>query len=259
MDLMSGPHAWLAAVLVAPFIGSFLGVAIVRLPRGRPIATGRSACDRCGHRLGARDLIPFLSFALSRGRCRHCGQAIGWFPVAIELAALGVAAWAACVVNGVEIWVACLLGWTLLAAAWIDARTMILPDVLTLPLLMAGLAVTAVLSPADLTDHSLAAAVGYLLLFVTARVYRRLRGRDGLGEGDAKLLGALGAWLGLGALPFVLILASCLGLAAACAGMLAGKRVTPATAIPFGPFLSLAGWLLWLYQDWLFPLFGGDF
>jgi leader peptidase (prepilin peptidase)/N-methyltransferase len=256
---MSGPLSWLAPVLVAPFIGSFLGVLILRLPEGRPIVAGRSACDHCGHRLGVRDLIPFLSFARARGRCRYCGQAIGWFPCAIELAALAVAAWAACVSSGVEIWIACLLGWTLLAAAWIDARTMILPDVLTLPLLVAGLMVTAVFSLDDLTDHALAAALGYLLLFVTARVYRRLRGRDGLGEGDAKLLGALGAWLGLTSLPFVLVLASGLGLAWSGAGMLAGRRFTATTAIPFGPFLALAGWLSWLCQDWLFRWLGGDY
>ncbi len=257
MDVMSGPLAWLVPVLVAPFIGSFLGVLILRLPAARPIAFGRSACDQCRHRLGARDLVPLLSFALSRGRCRYCGQPIGWFPVAIELAALAVAIWAACVLTGTDIWIACGLGWTLLAAAWIDARTMLLPDVLTLPLLLAGLVVTAWFSPDDLADHALAAALGYLLLFVTARVYRGLRGRDGLGEGDAKLLGALGAWLGLGALPFVLVLAACSGLAAAGAGALAGKRVTAATAIPFGPFLAFAGWLLWLYQDWLLRWFGG--
>jgi leader peptidase (prepilin peptidase)/N-methyltransferase len=237
-------------ILVAPFIGSFLGVLILRLPEGRPIATGRSVCDHCGHRLGVRDLIPFVSYALSKGRCRYCGQAIGSFPIMIELAALAVAAWAATVTAGTEIWLACLLGWALLTAAWIDIRTMILPDALTLPLLAAGLIVTAVTDPDSLTDHALAAALGSLLLFATARAYRLLRGRDGLGLGDAKLLAALGAWIGLSDLPVVLLLASCLGLAAAGAGRLLGKRVTAATAIPFGPFLSLAGWLAWLYADW---------
>jgi len=168
----------------------------------------------------------------------------------IELAALAVAGWAATMAAGNEIWLACLLGWALLTAAWIDIRTMILPDALTLPLLAAGLIVTAVTDPDSLTDHAVAAALGYLLLFATARAYRVLRGRDGLGLGDAKLLAALGAWIGLSNLPVVLLLASCLGLAAAGAGLLFGKRVTAATAIPFGPFLALAGWLAWLYADW---------
>jgi leader peptidase (prepilin peptidase)/N-methyltransferase len=248
-DLASGPFSWLLPVLLAPVVGSFLGVLIVRLPEGRPIAIGRSSCDHCGHNLGARDLIPLISYIIVRGRCRYCGQPIGPFVLAIELAALGVALWAVSAVSGTDAWWACLLGWTLLTAAWIDVRTMLLPDQLTLSLLVAGLLMTAVTSPESLLDHCLAAALGYSLLFVTAWTYRRLRGRDGLGLGDAKLLGALGAWLGLADLPIVLLLSSCIGLLAAAAGALAGRRVTAATAIPFGPFLALAGWLLWLYTD----------
>jgi leader peptidase (prepilin peptidase) / N-methyltransferase len=259
MHLASGPPAWLLAVVLAPFIGSFLGVLILRLPEGRPIAMGRSACDRCHHTLGWQDLIPLASYALSRGRCRYCDAAIGMFTLNIELAALAIAAWAAAAVPGSELWVACGLGWTLLTASWIDVRTMLLPDVLTLPLLVAGLIVTEVANPDSLLDHGLAAVFGYLLLFTVAWAYRMLRGRDGLGLGDAKLLAALGAWLGLADLPVVLLLASCLGLAAAGAAALAGKRMTAATAIPFGPFLALAGWLSWLYadlwNDWLAAIF----
>nr|WP_294551143.1 A24 family peptidase [uncultured Rhodopila sp.] len=258
ISLMSGTFSRIAAVLVAPFIGSFLGVLILRLPEGRPVVTGRSACDHCGHRLEARDLVPFLSYLLSHGRCRYCGEAIGLFPVAAEAAAAGVAGWAAAVTDGLDFWLACLLGWTLLTAAWIDLRTMILPDVLTLPLLLAGLGATAAISPGALADHALAAALGYLVLSGTARAYRRLRGRDGLGLGDAKLLAALGAWLGLNSLPIVLVLASCTGLGAAGVAILLGKRVTAATAIPFGPCLAAAGWLTWLYADWFNIWLGND-
>ena len=246
-----GTLSWLPPVLLAPFIGSFLGVLILRLPEGRPIVVARSACDRCGHRLGARDLLPFVSYALSRGHCRYCGETIGWFPVAIEFAALTIAAWAAVTVVDDELWLACLFGWMLLAVAWIDLRTMLLPDALTLPLLAIGLTVTAITRSDAILDHILAAVLGYPSLFAVAWTYRRFRGRDGLGMGDAKLLGAIGAWLGLSELPFVLLLAACAGLAAACAATLAGRRMTAATAIPFGPFLALSGWLLWLYGDWI--------
>ena len=247
--LLSDPPAWVLPVLLAPFIGSFLGVLIIRLPDERPIALARSVCDHCGHALAPRDLVPIVSYALRRGRCRDCGARIGPFALAIELAAVAVALWAATAVTGNAIWLSCLLGWTLLSAAWIDLRCMILPDVLTLPLLAAGLVVTAFTDPDDLPDHALAAAAGYALLFAVAWSYRRLRGRDGLGLGDAKLLAALGAWLGLADLPIVLLAASCLGLLAAGAASLAGRRVTAATAIPFGPFLAAAGWLAWLYAD----------
>jgi leader peptidase (prepilin peptidase)/N-methyltransferase len=245
----SWPPAWLPPVFLAPFIGSFLGVLILRLPEGRPVALSRSACDHCGQLLTSRDLIPLMSYALSRGRCRHCGAAIGSFHIAIELAALAVAVWAALAVADDELWLACLLGWTLLTAAWIDARTMLLPDVLTLPLLVVGLLVTWIAWPDLLLDHTLAAALGYCSLAALAWFWRRFRGRDGLGMGDAKLLAALGAWIGLSALPLVLLLAACLGLAAAGVAALAGWRMTAATAVPFGPFLALSGWLLWLYAD----------
>jgi leader peptidase (prepilin peptidase)/N-methyltransferase len=244
-------------VLLAPFIGSFLGVLILRLPAGRPVVFARSCCDRCGHRLGPRDLIPLLSYALTQGSCRYCGQPIGRFGVLIELAATGLAAWAAASLTGEEVWAGCLFGWTLLTVAWIDMRTMRLPDTLTLPLLLAGLLQTGLTDPGGLTDHALAAVLGYLFLYSVAWTYRRLRGRDGLGLGDAKLLAAIGAWTGLGttlgALPAVLLLAACLGLSAVAGAKCLGKTITSSTAIPFGPFLSLAGWLIWLYPNVLDP------
>ena len=180
----------------------------------------------------------------------YCGEPIDGFVVAVELAAAGVAGWAAVSADSTDIWITCFLGWMLLTMAWIDFRTMLLPDLLTVPLLIVGLGYAAVVDPGTLTDRLIAAAVGYLLLYTTAYVYRKIRGRDGLGLGDAKLLAALGAWLGLGNLPIVLFLAACLGLlAAAAAAALGGRRMTATTAIPFGPCLALSGWLLWLYGD----------
>jgi leader peptidase (prepilin peptidase)/N-methyltransferase len=247
-DFSSSAASWLAPVLLAPFIGSFLGVLVLRLPEGRPVALARSACGHCNHRLGGRDLIPIASYVFSRGRCRYCGAAIGSFHIAIELAALAVAVWAVIAAEDLT-WVACVFGWTLVTLAWIDLRTMILPDVLTLPLLAFGLAATGISMPDSLPDHLLAAGLGYLLLAAVAWGYRRFRGRDGLGLGDAKLLAAIGAFLGLNLLPLALLLAACAGLAAAGAAALAGRRMTAATAIPFGPFLALSGWLLFLYAD----------
>jgi len=240
---------WLPPLVVAPFIGSFLGVLIQRLPESRAVVLGRSTCDHCGHRLGVADLVPIVSFVLSRRKCRYCGARIGVFPLAIELAALALAAWASITVEDGDLWMTCLFGWTLLTLAWIDLRTMMLPDVLTLPLLAAGLAATELIDPDSFASHGIAAAVGYFSLLAVAWSYRRLRGRDGIGLGDAKLLGAIGAWLGLALLPITLLLAACLGLLAAGCAALAGRRVAAATAIPFGPCLALAAWLLWLYGD----------
>lgn len=247
--------AWLPAVAVAPVIGSFMGVLIQRLPENRPVVFARSACDHCGHRLAARDLVPLLSFVVTRGRCRYCHAPIGLFAPAVELAATAVALWAGLTVPEADLWPSCVLGWLLLTLSWIDSRTMLLPDALTLPLLVIGLIATYGADPAALSDHTLAAVVAFTSLTGVAWLYRRLRGRDGLGGGDPKLFAGIGAWVGLALLPLTLFLAASLGLAAAGAAALMGRRMTAATAIPFGPFLAMAAWLLWLYggslDDWM--------
>jgi leader peptidase (prepilin peptidase)/N-methyltransferase len=235
-------------VIFAPFIGSFLGVLIRRLPEGQPIVLARSACESCGRRLATRDLVPVVSFLALRGRCRTCRAPIGAFHLAIELAAVAVALWAALTLTEPDwVWASCVLGWTLLALAWIDVEHMMLPDVLTLPLLLAGLGATLLLDPGDMVDHALGAVLGYLVFRGVAAGYRAWRGRTGLGGGDAKLLAAAGAWLGWQALPSVVLEASVAGIAVALIAHVLGHRVSRTTALPFGPFIAAAIWLVWLY------------
>ncbi len=233
-------------LLFAPFIGSFMGVLVRRLPAGQPIGFTRSACEGCGQTILARDLVPLLSHMRLRGRCRACGGPIAGFHWRIEAAAAGVAAWALLADPG-RVWVDCLLGWTLLTLAWIDWDSLRLPDVLTLPLLAAGLVLTAWQEPDAAADHTLAALLGYALFRAVSLVYRRLRGREGLGEGDAKVLAALGAWLGLDGLSFVMPGAALAGLGLALLMRGRGHEVSGQTAIPFGTCLALAGWIVRLY------------
>jgi leader peptidase (prepilin peptidase)/N-methyltransferase len=238
-------------VLVAPFIGSFLGVLIRRLPEGSPIARGRSHCDACGATLRVRDLVPILSWVMAGGRCRYCRQPLGWFYPGVELAALAIAL-AAVLSHGVlsdggpGAWLDCLLGWWLLTLGWTDLRCWLLPNALTLPLIIAGLAAAFLFSPDQLTDRALGAALGCLSFIAIAALYRTLRGREGMGGGDAKLLAASGAWLGAAALPQVILLAALSALTAAGCLRLAGIRLGIYSALPFGPFLALATWVLWL-------------
>jgi leader peptidase (prepilin peptidase) / N-methyltransferase len=239
------PIGW-SAVAAAPFIGSFLGVVIRRLPVGRGVAWSRSRCEACSAELGVRDLVPLLSWLAQRGRCRFCGRPIGWFYPAVELAALSIALIAIVLDRGQGVWLDCILGWWLLTLGWIDARTWLLPDPLTLPLVLAGLAEALVFDGDELAGRALGAAIGYLALRAVAYLYRRLRGRDGLGQGDAKLLAAAGAWVGAAALPQVVLLAALAALAAALCARLAGVRLGAFSALPFGPFLALATWVVWL-------------
>lgn len=231
-------------LLLAPVIGSFLCVLILRLPRDRPFAWVRSACDTCGTRLAARDMVPIFSYLLLRGRCRHCGAPIGALHLHVELAAILIPLTAMGLAPGPAwLWADCILGWGLLALAWTDARTMLLPDALTLPLLLLGLGATLWLTPEDIADHALAAAIGVSAFALISRAYQRLRGQPGLGLGDAKLLGVAGAWLGLGALSHVVLLSALLGLAWAGLNALRGAELHRSSAIAFGPCLAAAIWI----------------
>lgn len=247
-----GPRVpdWMFPLIVSPFIGSFAAVLIRRLPLEQPVALARSRCEACGHVLGPWEMIPLLSAVALRMRCRWCRMRIPLMHVAVELACIAVAAgailWAP---DTSSIWLGCALGWCVLTLAWIDWDHMLLPDVLTLPLILAGLGVTLVFDPASATDHAAAAAVGYLAFRGIDLVYRRLRGHDGLGQGDAKLLAAAGAWLGLMALPTVVFTAAIGGLLLAAGLRLAGRTIHRTVPIPFGPPLCAAIWAVWLGFD----------
>jgi leader peptidase (prepilin peptidase)/N-methyltransferase len=236
-----------ALVVVAPFIGSFIGVVIRRLPDGVSIVRGRSHCEHCGHALSGRDLVPLASWLSSGARCRYCGHRLEWFYPLVELAALAIAVASVAIDRGMAAWVDAVLGWWLLALGWIDLRRWLLPDELTLSLVPVGLAAAWWFAPEELRDRVAGAACGYLGLWVVAWAYRRLRGRDGLGMGDAKLLAAGGAWVGASGLPSVVFGAAVAALAAAAIMAVAGTRLDRYSALPFGAFLAPAIWLVWLF------------
>ena len=234
-------------LFVAPFVGSLLGVLIRRLPCENPDLWGRSACPACGTTLSPRDLVPVLSFLWLRARCRTCTARIDPFHLWIELAAVVVVIWAILSGRTETLAADCLLGWTLLALAWIDWETLLLPDALTLPLLLAGLGAAWWFDPDSLTDHAAAAAAGWAVFGGLAFLWRRLRGVEAMGAGDAKLLAAGGAWLSWQSLPWVVVLAAMLGIAAAMIRY--GKRLEAGQQLAFGPWLALSIWLLRLYGD----------
>jgi leader peptidase (prepilin peptidase)/N-methyltransferase len=240
-------HAWIWACALAPFIGSFLGVVVTRSDSPGSILVGRSACAACGITLGARDLVPILSWTASRGHCRHCGVAVGWFYPAMEIAAVIVALWSGLVFSGAALWASCALGWTLLALAAVDFRSLLLPDFLTLPLIVAGLAVTWILDPPQLPAHAIGAAVGYGAIALLRLVYEKVRHREGMGLGDAKLLAAAGAWTSWPGLPSILALAA---IAALLFVLLTKGRhgdLALTDRVAFGPFLAAGFWIVWLY------------
>ncbi|HXP31521.1 MAG TPA: A24 family peptidase [Stellaceae bacterium] len=239
--------ATILLLLVSPFIGSFLGVVAKRVHRPGTILWDRSRCESCQQNLGPRDLVPLLSWIARRGRCRHCGARLGWFYPALELAALGVAIWSAALASGWPLWATAGFGWAMLILAVIDVRDFLLPDFLTLPLIPLGLVVNAALDRASLGPHLLGAAAGFLFVIALRYAYWRWRGREGIGLGDAKLLAAAGAWVSWEGLPSVVALAACAGLAAILLHYARGARFSLTDRVPFGAFLCLGLWIVWLY------------
>ena len=237
--------SWIWACVLAPFVGSFLGVLVTRYETPGSALTGRSACEACGVTLGARDLVPILSWAASRGHCRHCGASLGLFYPMIELGALAVALWSGLIFSGAAVWVSCLLGWLLLALAAADIRYQLLPDFLSLPLIGFGLAATWALDPGELVSHCIGAAAGFGGVVALRFIYEKLRGREGMGLGDAKLLAAAGAWTGWTGLPSILSLAAISALAFAL--WIKGRHLALGDRVPFGPFLAAGLWIVWLY------------
>lgn len=227
--------------------GSFLATLILRWPQGRGLARGRSACDGCGRTLRAVELVPLLSALIQRDRCRTCGKGIDPLHRRVELACALIGGLALAAIPGIGGSAWALFGWLLLTLAILDWRHFWLPDALTFPLIALGLTTGIWANGVPMADRLIGAVAGYGVLLLVALGYKRLRGREGLGLGDAKLLAALGAWLGWQALPFILLIASTLGLVGALAAMLLGRGVSATTRVPLGTLLAAAalpGWII---------------
>lgn len=235
----------LGGVAAGLIVGSFLATLVLRWPQGQSVG-GRSVCDACGRQLSARELVPFISALASGDRCRTCGGVIDPTHRHFEVACAVVGGLAFAVAPGVGGAAAALAGWLLVALAWLDARHFWLPDRLTGALAVCAIGGALLGVPPAPVDRLIGGTVGYASLTLIAWGYRRWRGRDGLGGGDPKILGAIGLWLGWQALPFVLVGASATGLAGVAVMALLGRRITATTQVPLGSLLAVAAFAVWL-------------
>ncbi len=265
---------WMAAIwsfTVGAVVGSFLNVVIARVPAGESIVRPPSRCPSCRTPIGWRDNVPVLSWILLRGRCRTCRTGISWRYPLVELLG-GAAALVAVSRHGLsfEALAEFAFAATLLALAFIDLDTWLLPHAITLPLLGAGLVLSAVhVTPAASLLGSVAgAAAGWIGFALVAFLGERILKKEALGFGDVWLLAAIGAWLGIAPLLPVVLLASLQGTVVGLALIILGRSqpgpppetgpegadldwVPPRNAVPFGPFLAL-GALEWLWlQAWI--------
>jgi leader peptidase (prepilin peptidase)/N-methyltransferase len=254
-------------------VGSFLNVVILRLPRKLDwqwrrdareileepeiydppppgIVVESSHCPHCKHKLAWFENIPLVSWLALRGKCRYCKTPISaQYPLVELLTALLVVASVWRFGFGWQGFGAALLSCFLVALSGIDLRTRLLPDQLTLPLMWLGL--IASLENLYMVPKAavLGAIAGYVSLWSVWWLFKQLTGKEGMGHGDFKLLAAIGAWVGLkGVLPTIL-LSSLVG-AIIGSVWLAAKGRDRATPIPFGPYLAVAGWVVFFWgQD----------
>jgi leader peptidase (prepilin peptidase)/N-methyltransferase len=270
--LFAAPASLIPAIAAAIFgllIGSFLNVVVHRLPimrqreidnyiaekDGKPLPfperynlmVPRSACPHCGHQITALENIPIVSWLALRGKCSSCKAPISArYPVVEAVSGI---------LSGLLIW-HFGSGWTglatlvftylLISMTLIDVDHKELPDDLTYPLLWLGLLINLDGSFVPLRDAVLGAVGGYMFLWIVARAYEMVRGHIGMGEGDFKLLAALGAWFGWQMLPTIIVLSSFVG-AAIGVTMIAIGRTRKGQHIPFGPYLAGAGMIALFY------------
>lgn len=251
------------SVIFGLMVGSFLNVVIYRLPKimeqewhnnclelqGKDIpaqqqftlSKPRSSCPHCGHKIKAIENVPVISYLLLRGRCSACKTPISIrYPLveALTGALIGLTSWQFGYTS------ATLFAWVfvfaLIALTFIDFDTQLLPDDITLPLLWLGLLFNLHSGFTDLESAVIGAMAGYLMLWSVFWLFKLIRGKEGMGYGDFKLLAAIGAWFGWKLLPAVILLSSTLGAIIGIALIVLTKR-SKEVPIPFGPFLAIGG------------------
>lgn len=247
----------LIAAIIGIILGSFLNVLIYRGPsmwglvdgdRRGDLASPRSYCPACKAPIPFYRLIPLVSYFLQSGKCADCGAPIPVrYPIVEALG--GAVALASFLTFGAtaSTLAAALLGFALITLAFIDLETGYLPDAITLPLIAAGLLANAPGLFVPFADAAIGAAAGYVAFLGLGALYQSIRGREGLGQGDAKLMAAIGAWSGWSILPFVVFAGALATLGAVGATKLAGKKTSMDQPIPFGPGLCAAGFVVFLF------------
>ena len=233
--------AWvelLAVVIFGLCVGSFLNVCAYRLPLGESIVHPRSRCTSCGRTLTWFDNVPVLSWAALGGRCRSCKQPVSWMYPAVEVVTALVfvityLTYGLTLLSLVRVVFACAL----IVLFVTDLQHKILPNVITLPGIVVGF-VCSVFLPPGWMSSLIGLAVGGGFLLAIAEAYYRIRGQEGLGMGDVKLLAMIGAFLGWKLVLLTLVFASFTGSLAGGV-LIASGRGNMKYALPFGTFLAV--------------------
>jgi len=287
-------NSWLffsSVILVSLAVGSFLNVVIYRLPimlenewRNEckeylelednsnvdnnvdnnddsktevfNLAKPDSSCPECNHKIRAWENIPVFSYLILRGKCSSCSTPISaQYPVIEAATALFSVLVAIKFGVSLDTLFGLIFTWSLITLTMIDAKTQLLPDNITLPLLWFGILINTSSVYTDIQSSVFGAITGYLILWSVYKLFKLLTGKEGMGYGDFKLLAALGAWMGWQMLPQIILLSSLVGTVIGVSMMIFNKHER-GTPIPFGPYLAIAGWIAFIWgteinQSWL--------
>ncbi|UCF56865.1 MAG: prepilin peptidase [Deltaproteobacteria bacterium] len=244
----SGPIMTIFSFLFGLTLGSFLNVCIHRIPHKKSIIHPPSSCPQCGKRIRFYDNIPLISYIILRGKCRFCHQPIPIrYPVVELLTAL--LSTALFVRHGPSPQYFLFLSFcaSLVIISFIDLRHKIIPDIISLPGILVGLAAISIfkLNGISWKDSLIGIIVGGGSLLLIGLIFEWLRGKEGLGMGDVKLLAMIGAWTGYLALPYIVLISSLTGILIGGGSLLLTRRRF-SEKIPYGPFLVL-GTLVYLF------------
>ena len=270
LDMYSGEQLLAFSVILGLLVGSFLNVVIYRVPEmlkrqwksecttylelelEAPSSTEPfnlvkpdSTCPKCGHKIKPWENIPVISWLFLRGKCSNCKTSISFRYPAIELLTGIVSGWM--IYQFGANWagiMAMIFSWMLIALFFIDLDEQLLPDNITLPLLWLGLIANSEGLFTDLNTALFGAVFGYLSLWSVYWLFKIVTGKEGMGHGDFKLLGALGAWIGWTMLPQIIIISSFVGLAFGLSQMFRSGENKP---FAFGPSLIIAGVIAFIW------------
>ncbi|WP_045219587.1 prepilin peptidase [Desulfonatronum thioautotrophicum] len=246
----------LIALALGLVLGSFYNVCIHRYLTGQSVVLPASHCPRCRNALSWWENIPLISFIVLRGRCRACKQAISWrYPIVEAVSGIWALLLAIQFGPGWEWLLYMVAGGLLIIMSFIDFQEFILPDVFTYPGAVLAFAGTVLVTNMPWVDSLLGAVIGAGLFWILQKGYYLLRGVEGLGTGDIKLMLMLGALVGWQGLPMMIFLAAFTALVASLAYMAKNAHQGMLTRIPFGPFLSLGAMLQILYGPVLMRIF----
>ncbi len=254
LDSLPGWEIHLWSIVLGLVVGSFLNVVIARLPHGQSLITPRSACPKCHAPIAWYDNIPVFSFISLRGRCRHCEAAISVkYPIIECLTALlFLAAEMKVGVSSALVlrhwpWVSILV-----AVTFIDLEHRIIPDALSLGGAVLGLLTSLLPYEIGWRSSVLGFLFGFGVFYLLALLYLQVRGRSGIGGGDVKLLGMMGAFLGVQGVFVTILLSSVLGSVVGIGwARWSHKKDLMKFAIPYGPFLVLGALCYYLLGDQL--------